>query len=145
MVFYMLEGWERANELRQELKNEWAMLWKTKYDDRVKAEDVSSKEFERLFVVRGEIIQATRDYKPLSFREILNRNLGTNLAERINPDPSVGGWHKFARDHLQKPHSKRRKLPKVKFDSSQHQKKDCRGWLNKARVLKKIRHCEHAD
>lgn len=136
----MLEGWERARELRRELKGEWAELWRTKYDDEVRAEDVSSKEFARLFVDRGEIIFATRDYKPLSFREILDRHLGSDLSEKAFPDPAVGGWRKFVKEHLPKPkHGKRRERPGVKVDLRQHQRKGGNGWLNKARIWKKIR------
>jgi len=56
-----------ARELRQKLKADWAELWKTKHDDEVKAEGISTKVYTELFVDRGEIIHATRDYKPLSF------------------------------------------------------------------------------
>ena len=136
----MFEGWERARELRRELKTEWAELWSTKYDDEVRAEDVSPEEFERLFVDRGEVIFATRDYKPLSFREILERNLGSEMAGRVSPDPSVGGWRKFVREHLPKPKPvRKRERPRIKVDLTQHQRKGGRGWLNKARIWKKIR------
>ena len=136
----MFEGWERARELRRELKTEWAELWITKYDDEVRAEDVSPEEFERLFVDRGEVIFATRDYKPLSFREILERNLGSEMAGRVSPDPSVGGWRKFVREHLPKPKPvRKRERPRIKVDLTQHQRKGGRGWLNKARIWKKIK------
>ena len=134
----MLEGWERARELRRELKAEWAELWRTKYDDEVRAEDVSPEEYERLFVDCGEIIHATRDYKPLSFREILNLHLGSDLAGRVDPDPSVGGWRKFVTEHFQKLKPAKREGPKIEVDLNQHQRKRGRGWLNKARIWKKI-------
>lgn len=136
----MLEGWERARELKQELKSEWAHLWRTKYDDNIRAEEVSSRRFERLFVDRGEIIYATRDYKPLSFREILDRHLGSDVAGKIDPDPAVGGWRKFARENLHRSGpSEGRERPAVEVDPTQHQRKGGRGWLNKARVWKKKR------
>jgi len=135
----MLEGWERARELRRELKADWARLWMTKYDDDVRAEDVSSKEFDRLFVDRGEVIFATRDYKPLSFRDILDKHIGSDMAGKVSPDPAVGGWRKFVREHLQNTKQAKRERPRVKVDVSQHQRKGGHGWLNKARIWKKIR------
>ena len=135
-----LEGWERARELRRELKEDWSKLWMEKYDDEVRAEDVSKNEFNELFVDKGEIIYATRDYKPLSFRDILDRHLGSEMAEKISPDPAVGGWQKFIRENLPKNKQKRRReQPPVKADVSQHQRKGGHGWLNKARIRRKIR------
>ena len=135
----MDEGWDRARELRHELKAEWADLWRTKYDDEVRAEGVSSDEFERLFVDQGEVIVATRDFKSLSFSEILNKHLGSDLAGKISPDPSVGGWRKFVKDHIRKPKPTKRERPEIKVDLTQQQRKQCRGWLNKARVWRRIR------
>jgi len=135
----MLEGWEQVRELRRELKTEWAKLWMTKYDDNVRAEGVSPKEYDRLFVDRGEVIHATRDYKPLSFRDILEGHLGSDLVRRVDPDPVVGGWRKFVREHLLKPRLlKRRERPRIKVDLTQHQRKGGAGWLNRARTWKKI-------
>jgi len=136
----MPDGWERARELRRELKTEWARLWQTKYDDQVRAEDVSSREFHRLFVDRGEIIYATRDYKPLSFREILERHIGAETAGRAFPDPEVGGWRKFVKEHIKKiGPEERREQHKVKPDLAQQQRKGGHGWRNKSRVWKKTR------
>jgi len=142
----MLEGWESARELKRELKSEWAELWRTKYDDEVRAEDISLKMYDRLFVDRGEIIHATRDYKPLSFREILDRHLGSELAVKISPDPAVGGWRRFVREHLQRSRPVRmRDKPRYKVDLTQQQRKKGQGWLNKSRIWKKIRHNGHVD
>ena len=49
----MLEGWARARELRRELKADWAELWRTKLDDEVRAEDISPRVYEKLFVDTG--------------------------------------------------------------------------------------------
>ena len=141
----MLEGWEQVRELRQELKTEWGELWRTKYDDEVMAEGVSPKEYERLFVDLGEIVYATRDFKPLSFREILERHLGSDVAGKVYPDPSVGGWRKFVKEHLRRhKRVKKRERPKVKVDLDQHQRKSGCGWLNRARIWKKIRQSGYA-
>jgi len=136
----MLEGWERVNMLRQDLKTDWVELWRMKYDDEVRAEGVSPKEYERLFVDLGEIIYATKDFKPLSFRDILEKHLGSDVAAKAYPDPAVGGWRKFVKEHLRRhKRVKRRERPRVKVDLDQHQRKSGAGWLNRARIWKKIR------
>jgi hypothetical protein len=134
------DRWVRAKELRQMLKADWADLWMTKHEDEIKAEGVSVEDFEMLFVDRGEIIHATRDYRPLSFREILEKHVGSEDASRVDIDPNVGGWRKFAKQNFpaRRRQSKREK-PKIKVDLSQHQRKAGKGWLNKARIYKKIR------
>jgi len=142
----MLEGWERVHMLRQELKTEWSELWKTKYDDEVRAEGVSPKEYERLFVDLGEIIYATKDFKPLSFRGILEKHIGSDVAAKAYPDPAVGGWRKFVKENLRRHKSvKRRERPRVKVDLDQQQRKSGAGWLNRARIWKKIRQSGYVD
>lgn len=135
-LMWMLEGWEQAKELRQELKEEWSLLWRTKFDDEFRGEDVSHREFKKLFVDRGEIIFASRDFKPLSLREILEQHIGSVMAERVSPDPTLGGWQKFINDHITK-RRKQRERPKVKVDLSQHQRKGGHGWLNRAKFRRK--------
>ena len=134
----MDEYWHRMKELRRSLKEDWEMLWLTKYEDENRAEGISSKDFDRLFVERGEVIHATRKFKPLSFRDILEKHLGSQDAAKIDIDPEVGGWGKFARTHFPAK-SHQRERPMVKVDSSQHLRKGGAGWLNKARTRKKIR------
>jgi hypothetical protein len=122
------------------LKADWANLWKTKHEDEIKAEGISVEDFEMLFVDRGEIIHATRDYKPLSFREILEKHVGSEDASRVDIDPNVGGWRKFAKQNFPaRRRQSKRERPKVKVDLSQHQRKAGKGWLNKARIYKKMR------
>jgi hypothetical protein len=128
----------RARELRQKLKADWAELWKTKHDDEVKAEGISIKIYTDLFVDRGEIIHATRDYKPLSFSEIYEKHVGTEKAERIEVNPREGGWRKFARNYFPAKQTKRER-PKFKPDLSQHQRKGGSGWLNQARMRRRQR------
>ena len=136
----MDDRWVRAKELRQMLKADWANLWKTKHEDEIKAEGISVEDFEMLFVDRGEIIHATRDYKPLSLREILEKHVGSEDASRVDIDPNVGGWRKFAKQNFPaRRRQSKRERPKVKVDLSQHQRKAGKGWLNKARIYKKMR------
>ncbi|EMR74220.1 hypothetical protein MCGE09_00093 [Thaumarchaeota archaeon SCGC AB-539-E09] len=127
-----------ARELRQKLKADWNELWKTKHDDIVNAEGISSKVYPELFVDRGEIIHATRDYKPLSFSEIFNKHVGNEKAERIEVNPQEGGWGKFGRINFSAKKIKREQ-PKFKPDLSQPQRKGGSGWLNQARIRRKQR------
>ena len=139
----MEDSWEKARTLRQWLKVEWADLWESKLDDRVRAEDVSVKEYTMLFVESGEIVRATRDFKPLSFTEVFERHVGKEKAEGLVVDPQVGGWRKFARENFPAKGKIKitttRKRPKVKVDLSQQQRKHGAGWLNQARIRKKVR------
>ena len=134
----MTDSWVWARELRQKLKADWAELWKTKHDDVVKAEGISTKVYTELFVDRGEIIHATRDYKPLSFSEIYEKHVGTEKAERIEVNPREGGWGKFARIKFPAKQTKRER-PTFKPDLSQHQRKGGSGWLNQIRIMRKQR------
>ena len=129
-----------AREFRKWLKIEWADLWKGKFDDEVVAEGVSVRDYSLLDVDKGEIIHASRDYKPLKFREILEKHLGDEVTERVDVDPSVGGWKKFAREELPRREQKTvREPPKIHHDLSQHQRNGGSGWRNQARIRKKVK------
>jgi hypothetical protein len=134
----MDEGLAWARELRRGLKADWAELWRDKRDDEVRAEGFSVRDFERLYVERGEVVVATRDFKPLNFGEILERHLGSDYAGRVALDPRVGGWEKFARTFFPSERVKRER-PRVRADPSQPQRKGGAGWLNIIRVSRKIR------
>lgn len=141
-----LDGWEQAHEMRLELKKDWAELWRSRYDDEVRAEGISSLDFELLFVDKGEVIYATKNFKPLSFREILEKHIGFEAADRIAPDHTVGGWGKFVKENIAIPKTKstrKRERPKIKIDLDQQQRKGGAGWLNKVRIRRKIRQNEH--
>lgn len=136
----MDERWLWIKELRMVLKADWSNLWRTKHEDEVKAEGISTKDYEKLFVDRGEIIHATRDYKPLSFREILENHIGKDDAAKVDINPKIGGWRKFAKQNFPAKHQRsKRERPKIKLDLSQHQRKGGDGWLNKARIFRKMR------
>lgn len=130
----------KAREFRRWLKIEWADLWKSKFDDEIISEGISVKDYSLLDVDRGEIIHASRDYKPLNFREILEKKLGGEVTERVDVDPNVGGWKKFAREQLPLREKKTaREAHKIPFDLSQQQRKGGSGWLNQARIRKKVK------
>ena len=127
-----------AEELRRDLREAWASLWRFKYDDPIAAEGVSITDFPRLFVEGGEIMYATKDYKPISFREVLEKYFSSEDLNRISIDPRVGGWKKFSRTYFPAKQT-RRERPKFKVDMTQHQRKGGYGWLNKNRIARKKR------
>lgn len=118
-------------ELMNELKEQWKLLWRERIDDRVKAEGIASEDYELLFVDRGTVIIATRDYKPPSFRDIVERHSGD---ERLPPHPTVGGWGRFIREVIseQKRFTRRgRPVPSEPKKKQQQLKKGGRGWLHR--------------
>lgn len=136
----MSDKMNKAREIRRWLKIEWAELWKSKFDDEIIAEGVSLRDYSLLDVEKGEIIHASRDYKPLKFREILENKLGSEITERVNVDPKVGGWKKFAREQLPlREKTMAREAHKIPFDLGQQQRKGGSGWLNQARIRKKVK------
>ncbi|MEM2569775.1 MAG: hypothetical protein QXR84_08510 [Candidatus Bathyarchaeia archaeon] len=119
--------------LVKELKAEWKMLWRTRIDDRVRAEGVASRDFLRLFVDKGTVILATRDCKPPSFHEILKHYMPEIAAQHFNISPHVGGWGKFIREFIRGQSGKRenREDPsRFRKKVNLQRKKGGRGWLH---------------
>ena len=77
------------------IRQEWRELWFQKVEDDIIDEDVARRDYPLLFVERGTVIRATRDYKHLEIDEILDthRKRGQDLIQQ--PNPEVGGWGKF--------------------------------------------------
>ena len=84
------------NELRQE----WILMWRSRWDDKVRAEGIAIKDFERLFVDQGLVIFATRTFKAPKFHEILEKHLSPEEAERLDPSPVRGGIRKFIKEYI---------------------------------------------
>jgi len=130
-----LEGWKR---LVDEVRREWGLLWRDRIDDRVRAEGIADRNYSLLFVDRGDVIIATRDFKPLCFREILQQHKlpEVGVDRVVPPSPAVGGWGKFIRDVLRKQgrvtRRGRRELLMEKPDDKvdRQLKKGGRGWLH---------------
>jgi len=121
--------------LVDELRTTWKTLWREKIEDRIRAEGIAGKDYSSLFVNRGTVIIATRNFKPLDFVEILERHKPSEMPNAIPPSPSRGGWGKFARDILskQKRSTTRKRdapLEKGRF-KNQQKKKGGRGWLHR--------------
>lgn len=120
-------------ELIDGLKSQWVELWRNRIDDREKAEGISSKDYESLFVDRGEVIIATRDFRPLNFREILELHGLSHFPGSVPVPPAVGGWGKFIRNVLNKQQNLRRTkraAPELGQKEYQQRKKCGRGWLH---------------
>jgi len=121
-------------ELFDELRRQWATLWRERIDDKVRAEGIANKDYDKLFVERGLVIVATRNFKPLSFSEVLERHRQPEMVGGIPPSPSVGGWGKFVRSVLSKEKRFTKRVrpapPKPERDEKQQLKKGGRGWLH---------------
>ncbi|MGD0644259.1 MAG: hypothetical protein ABSA75_05075 [Candidatus Bathyarchaeia archaeon] len=119
--------------LADDIREEWRLLWSGSINDKVRAEDLASKSFSLLFVERGTVIKATRDFKALDLREIMCSHRVQEVERVLGPCPSVGGWTKFAKTVLNKQSRTRRyieELPKRKPEKNMQQKQCGRGWLH---------------
>jgi hypothetical protein len=120
-------------ELIAELKTYWKRLWQERMDDKVRAEGIATDDYYKLFVEKGTIIHATRDYKALNFREILEQHQIANAEKFIPPPPQVGGWTKFIKTNVTR--QKPRKIARASLycedkKEKQQPKKGGRGWLH---------------
>ncbi|MEM2953998.1 MAG: hypothetical protein QXM52_06985 [Candidatus Bathyarchaeia archaeon] len=118
----------------EKLKAQWKKLWRERIDDKLKAEGIANEDYPMLFVDKGTVIIATRDFKMLSFKEILELNGVINAERFIAPSPSVGGWGKFIRTFIVGKGSSRRVESARHYLESEKQrqqlKKGGRGWLH---------------
>jgi len=120
-------------ELVETLKVQWKLLWIERFNDKVRAEGVSEKDYEILNVERGTVITATRDYKVLNFKEILEKHLIEDPDRFIQPNVNIGGWNQFVKTHIKthKPQRKNwltREAPNKLV--TQQSNKSRRGWLH---------------
>jgi len=125
-----LEEWRNFVE---DLKKDWKTMWRDRIDDKVRAEGIANRDYSRLFVERGTIVIATRDYKPPNFVEILEQHKPPDAERLVPPSPSVGGWGKFIRSVLSKQKRftrRRRPEPGLGRKKKQQLKKGGRGWLH---------------
>jgi len=124
---------EAQKKLVEELKIQWKLLWSERFDDKLRAEGVSVSNYEILRVERGLIIHATRNFKALSFKEILEQQKVENPERYIQPDIRAGGWNKFIKTTISKPqqNTKRSTVYCPEKKEPQQPKKGGRGWLHK--------------
>ena len=128
---------ESQKKLIEELKVQWKLLWSERYDDRVRAEGVSVNDYAILDVEKGTIIHATKDFKILTLKQILEKHLVENPDRYVQPDVNVGGWNKFIKTEI---NTKSRRGSRAtayiaekesaKKGANQQPKKGGRGWLH---------------
>jgi hypothetical protein len=124
--------YEAQKELVEQLKIEWKQLWTERFDDKVRAEGVSVNDYQRLFVEQGTIIHATKDFKVLNFKQILDQHKVENPDRYVQPNVDEGGWNKFIKTQVTGQSAKKQKrastyeVPKPKGQP----KKGGRGWLH---------------
>jgi len=123
----------QQEEFRRKLKEEWALMWRERFDDKIKAEGITVRDYPELFMDRGFVIFASRDAKTPNFHEIVDFWASQGLI--YSPDPSVGGWGKFIRTELRKlGHSRARNFDDATIkgkNGKQQLKKGGRGWLHR--------------
>jgi len=128
---------EAQKKLVEELKVQWKLLWSERFDDKERAEGVSVGDYSLLRVERGTIIHATRNFKALSFKEILEQHMVENPDRFVQPETNVGGWTKFIKKEItsQNPRKSGRRAASYVAEKPdtrgvQQLKKRGRGWLH---------------
>ncbi len=91
---------EAQKHLILELKAQWKLLWSERFDDRVRAEGVSVNDYAILDIEKGTIIHATKDFKILNLKQILEKHKVENPERYVQPDVNVGGWNKFIKTEI---------------------------------------------
>ena len=120
------------------IRAEWKKLWCERHDDRVRAEGVAAREYQDLFVDKGTIIYASRDFKPLNFKEILEQHQVINPDRYIPPPATVGGWGVFIKRNITSGNSRAKRNPRTAAykaengdkKEKQQNKQGGRGWLH---------------
>ena len=122
----------KQKEFVEELRVEWKKLWQERLDDKVRAEGIAVNDYDNLFVDKGTIIHATRDFKALNFKEILEEHQVMNAERYIPPDPQVGGWAKFVKMNITSQKLQRKKQVEEIIEEKEKRqvKKSGRGWLH---------------
>jgi hypothetical protein len=126
---------EAKKKLIEELKSQWKLLWSERFDDRVRAEGVSVNDYAILDIDKGTIIHATKDFKVLSLKQILEKHLIEDPERYIQPDVNTGGWNKFIKTEITRKVVKRNRpafeiADKCTTKGRQQPKKNGRGWLH---------------
>jgi hypothetical protein len=124
-----------TNEIKEfvdELRGQWKDLWRNRIEDKVRAEGIAQQEYSDLFVERGTVIMATRDFRPLDFFDIVQQYLSFDAEKAVPPNSTIGGWGKFVKNKICKNKTKaRRFIPsKPTHKKGQQRKKGGRGWLH---------------
>lgn len=120
-------------ELVETLRAQWKLLWNERFTDKLRAEDVSLDDYNALSIESGTIIHATRDFRAITFKEILEQHEISNPNRFVQPDAREGGWNKFVKTKIAPLKTEARKLDmpqKRKKGEVSQPKKSGRGWLH---------------
>jgi hypothetical protein len=124
MMFYK----EQKKKI-DELRITWKRLWQERRDDKIRAEGIAVNDYDQLFIDQGTVIRATRDFKSISFKEVLIQHNISVIDQQTTLNPKVGGWGKFIRDNFSKPTAFGNEK-KSKKKITQQSKHRSRGWLH---------------
>jgi hypothetical protein len=122
-----------TKEMVEELKVQWRKLWQERVDDKTRAEGIAAADYCDLFVEKGTIIHATKDYKALNFREILEQHQIAKVDMFVSPNPQIGGWTKFIKLNITNQRSRKKRRAELYCNEKkekQQPKKGGRGWLH---------------
>jgi hypothetical protein len=123
-------------EVVEELRIQWKKLWQERTEDKERAEGIATSDYHDLFVERGTVIHATRNFKSLNFKEILEKHKIANADRIIIPNPNIGGWTKFIKMNVTNQRSRKRNREEFYCDENKHekqqQKKGGKGWLHRS-------------
>jgi hypothetical protein len=120
-------------EMVEALRIQWKKLWQERVDDKLRAEGIAMADYCDLFVEKGTIIHATRDFKALNFKEILEQHEIANTDRFIPPEPHIGGWNKFVKTNITNQRSLKKRIAELYREEKkekQQPKKGGRGWLH---------------
>jgi hypothetical protein len=122
-------------ELVEELRVQWKRLWLERAEDKVRAEGIAAADYCDLFLEKGTVIHATRNFKGPKFKEILERHQIANLDRYMPPNPGEGGWNKFIKTNIAGRGSRGDRRADYHIGErkreKQQLKKAGRGWLHK--------------
>jgi hypothetical protein len=116
-----------------EVKSQWKRMWRERIDYHVRAEGIAGSDFDKLFVERGTVVLATRSFKLMTLREILEQHKIADAERHVPPSKQAGGWGRFVRTRLPRYESAgRRRGFAISEDMGKKQqlKKGGRGWLH---------------
>ncbi len=129
----MIVETNKKKQFVDEFKSQWTDMWRDRFDDKVRAEGIANKDYSLLSVEKGTVIIATRKFRLLDLNELLQKHKLTGACDVVPPDPSVGGWGRFARTFLSSQRAARRgrqSFPRPDKHAGQQLKKGGRGWLH---------------
>ncbi|MDH7563435.1 MAG: hypothetical protein QHH24_00925 [Candidatus Bathyarchaeota archaeon] len=123
-----------SQEFIEEVKKQWKQLWRERIDDKIRAEGIADTDYSSLFIEKGTVIFATRNFKMLNLREIIEMHGVADVNKVLPPSPEVGGWRKFTKTMILSQSRHRRAREASEYlpckPEKQQLKKGGRGWLH---------------